>query len=115
MRMALLAALAAASLAGPARAQVGTPAPNSYALTNGRIVTAPGRVIELSTVVIRDGKSVAVGAQISPPADLQNINLTGMTVCPALINATTPLGLQRAAGGDGGGRGGPPQAEPTQQ
>ena len=49
---------------GPAAAPV-----SDYALTNVRIVTAPGKVIERGTVVTHDGRISAVGAQVKfPPA-----------------------------------------------
>ena len=113
----VLAALAAALAAGsPLSAQVGTPPPNSYALTNVRIVAAPGRVIERGTIVVRDGRITAVGAQAAVPADVQVVDLNGHTVYAGLIDAASHLGLPRAqADQGGGGRGGPPAAaQPTQ-
>ena len=50
---------------GPAAAPV-----SDYALTNVRIVTAPGKVIERGTVVTHDGRISAVGAQVNIPADI---------------------------------------------
>ncbi|MEX2281755.1 MAG: amidohydrolase family protein [Gemmatimonadota bacterium] len=112
-RTAWFATLGAALLiAAPIEAQVGTAPPNSYALTNVRIVTAPGRVIERGTVVVRDGRIVAVGAQVNIPTDLQRLDLTNHTVYPGLIDAASQLGM-RAPAADGG-RGGPPQGTPTQ-
>jgi imidazolonepropionase-like amidohydrolase len=99
----------------PLHGQVGTPPPTSYALTNVKIVTAPGRVIERGTVVIREGRIAAVGAQVAVPADVQRIDLNGHTVYPGLIDAASQLGLPRAQGQAQGGRGGPPQGAPTQQ
>ncbi|MGH7468450.1 MAG: amidohydrolase family protein [Longimicrobiales bacterium] len=96
-------------------AQVGTPPPNSYALTNVRIVTAPGRVIERGTIVVREGRIAAVGAQVVVPADVQRIDLNGHSVYPGLIDAASALGLPRAPAAAQGGRGGPPQGAPTQQ
>src|SRR5688572_24620619 len=116
MRTAFVATLGAALLVGsPVRAQVGTAPPNSYALTNARIVTAPGRVIERGTVVIRDGRIAAVGADVSAPADVQRIDLNGLTVYPGLIDAANHLGLPRTQQAPQGGRGGgPPAAAPTE-
>src|SRR5687768_17534212 len=112
-RTALFATLGAALLiAAPIEAQVGTAPPNSYALTNVRIVTAPGRVIERGTVVVRDGRIVAVGAQVNIPTDLQRLDLPNHTVYPGLIDAASQLGM-RAPAADGG-RGGPPQGAPAQ-
>jgi imidazolonepropionase-like amidohydrolase len=90
-----------------------------YALTNVRIVTAPGRVIERGTVLTRDGRIAAVGAQVTIPAGVVQMDLSGHTVYPGLIDAATSIGLpspmrpiQSAsaeaapAGGGRGGRGG---------
>ena len=112
----VLAVLAAAlALGSPLPAQVGTPPPNSYALTNVRIVAAPGRVIERGTIVVRDGRITAVGAQVTAPGDVQVIDLNGHTVYAGLIDAASQLGLPRAqADQGGGGRGGPPAGQPTQ-
>ena len=90
-----------------------------YALTNVRIVTAPGKVIERGTVVMHDGRIAAVGANVSVPAGIVRMDLTGHTVYPGLIDAATSVGLpsptrelppvtvaQQGAPGGRGGRGG---------
>jgi imidazolonepropionase-like amidohydrolase len=83
-----------------------------YALTNVRIVTAPGRVIERGTVIMRDGRIAAVGADVAVPAGTVRMDLTGHTVFPGLIDAATSVGLPSptrplpGAAADAGGRGG---------
>jgi imidazolonepropionase-like amidohydrolase len=86
-----------------------------YALTNVRIVTAPGKVIERGTVLTRDGRIAAVGAQVNIPAGVVRMDLAGHTVYPGLIDAATSIGLPNRSPGRGGrgGRGGPPDATPT--
>lgn len=92
-----------------------------YALTNVRIVTAPGRVIERGTIVMRDGRIAAVGADVAVPAGVIRMDLSGHTVFPGLIDAATSIGLPSPArplpgadlaatpaGGRAGGRGAPP-------
>src|SRR5262245_60830895 len=54
--------------------------PAIYALTNARIVSEPGKVIEKGTIVIREGAIEAAGAEVRPPADARVIDLTGKTV-----------------------------------
>src|SRR5262245_39031536 len=85
----------------PVTAQVGTAPPNSYALTNVRIIAAPGRVIERGTVVVRGGRIVAVGAQANVPTDVQRIDLPGHTVYAGLIDAASQLGMPRSQGEQG--------------
>lgn len=66
---------------------------DTYAITNARIVTAAGPVIERGTVVIRDGLIAAVGANVAAPADARLVDGTGLTVYPGLIDASTSLGI----------------------
>jgi imidazolonepropionase-like amidohydrolase len=68
----------------------------TYAITNTRIVTVSGPVIERGTVVIRDGLIAAVGANVVAPADARVIDGTGLTVYPGLIDSSTALGIPQA-------------------
>ena len=61
--------------------------PAHWALTNARIVTEPGKVIDKGTVVIKDGVIAAVGADIQPPADARVLDMAGKTIYPGLIDA----------------------------
>jgi imidazolonepropionase-like amidohydrolase len=80
-----------------------------YAITNARIVTVSGAVIEKGTVVVRDGLIESVGAGDSRvPADARVLDGTGLTVYPGFFDALTSLGLsapqpqpQRIPGGGG--------------
>jgi imidazolonepropionase-like amidohydrolase len=66
---------------------------DTYAVTNARIVTVSGPVIERGTVVMRDGLIAAVGAGVSAPADARIIDGAGLTVYPGLIDSNTSLGI----------------------
>jgi len=98
---------------------------SDYALTNVRIVTAPGKVIERGTVVFVDGRITAVGANVAIPAGVVRMDLAGHTVFAGLIDAATSVGLPNpmrplptmadataAPAGRGGGRGGPAAGQP---
>jgi imidazolonepropionase-like amidohydrolase len=87
---AALAALSPARRAGAQRAGVDT-----YAITNARVVTVSGPVIERGTVVVREGLIAAVGERISAPPDARTIDGTGLTVYPGLIDANSTLGIPR--------------------
>ena len=81
---------------------------DTYAITNARIVTVSGPVIERGTVVIRNGLIAAAGANVSTPPDARVIDGAGLTVYPGLIDSYTNLGLPEPApspstGGGGGG------------
>jgi imidazolonepropionase-like amidohydrolase len=112
IRSAWCALLVAGALAPPLHAQSRPRPIQSYALTNARIVVSPGRVIEQGTVVLRDGRIVAVGANVEAPAGALPLDMTGMTIYPGLIDAASSTGLPPAtrAGGRGPGGGGPPAA-----
>ena len=66
---------------------------DTYAITNARVVTVSGPVIERGTVVIRNGLIAAAGADVHAPPDARVIDGTGLTVYPGLIDSYTDLGL----------------------
>jgi imidazolonepropionase-like amidohydrolase len=78
----------AAPTAQPAR----TPAP-VIAIVGARVYPVSGPMIENATIILRDGKIAAVGANVAVPADAQRIDGTGKWVTPGLINSSTQLGL----------------------
>lgn len=113
--IALPVAFAAAIAQSPGPGSPAAAPVSDYALTNVRIVTAPGKVIERGTVVTRDGRISAVGASVNIPAGVVRMDLTGHTVYPGLIDAATSIGLPSptralptaaATTPDAGGRGG---------
>jgi imidazolonepropionase-like amidohydrolase len=89
MKRALLLILVAATFPFASRAE----SPNVFAIRNARIVTAAGAPIDSGTVVIRRGVIEAVGGGVTPPADADVIDGSGMTIYPGLID----LGNTRAA------------------
>ena len=83
---AALAAALSSILSAPAAAQ-------TVAITGGRVFPVSGPPIENGTVLIRDGRVAAVGANVSVPADAQRVDATGKWVTPGLFNPSTLLGL----------------------
>lgn len=65
----------------------------TIAITNGTVYPVSGPRIENATVLIRDGRIAAVGANVAVPADARRIDARGKWVTPGLINAATQLGL----------------------
>jgi imidazolonepropionase-like amidohydrolase len=87
----LTAMFAALLAAGAAQAE----RPRVYAITDARIVTAPGKVIDNGTLVIRDDTIEAVGARVTVPPDAEIIAAEkGWTVYPAFIDAASSVGLE---------------------
>jgi imidazolonepropionase-like amidohydrolase len=74
-----------------------------HALVGARVVTAPGRVMEGATIVIRDGLIQSVGRNQPAPAGARVWDLTGHTVYPGFIDAHADLGMDSVPeGGDVG-------------
>ncbi len=74
-----------------------------HALTNARVVQAPGQVLDNATIVIRDGiiKEVSRGGEA--PAGARIWDLSGHTVYPGFIDAHADLGMDAVPeGGDVG-------------
>jgi imidazolonepropionase-like amidohydrolase len=85
--------LALASVASRVDAQ-------TVAITGGRVFPVSGPAIDNGTVLIRDGRIVAVGANVSVPSDAQRIDAAGKWVTPGIFNATTVLGISEVGAVD---------------
>ncbi len=70
------------------------PAAKLVAITNATILTASHGTIEKGTIIIRDGKIAAVGADVAVPAGAQIIDATGKFVTPGIIDAHSHSSLQ---------------------
>ena len=99
----LLASPVFAQQIGNPTAQQGVIPPRGvFAIRNARIVTVSGADIENGTVVIRDGKIEAVGANVSVPTGAQTIDGSGLSVYPGMIDAGTNMGLVEVPQGASG-------------
>jgi hypothetical protein len=70
--------------------------PRHHALTNARIVVAPGRVIERGTVVVRNGRIVSVGAGDAVPDGARRWDIAGKTVYAGFIDLASGAGLPQS-------------------
>jgi imidazolonepropionase-like amidohydrolase len=75
-------------------AQASAPAATAYAITHAKIFTLAGPPIEDGSLVIRDGKIAAVGANIEIPAGVQVIDGKGLQIYPGLFDSVTQMGLR---------------------
>ncbi len=82
----LIAAALAVAAAVPANAQ-------TIAITGGKVYPVSSAPIENGTVLIRDGRIVAVGANVTIPSDARRVDATGKWVTPGFVNSVTQLGL----------------------
>lgn len=81
----LIAATAALAIsAGAAFAQ-------TIAITNGRVLTGTGEIAR-GTVVIRDGRIAAVGADVQVPAGAEVIDARGGVIAPGFVAVDSGLG-----------------------
>ena len=119
-RMTLRACLAAAAallVAAPVGAQgVGSETPlrpvtNATAITNARVVVAPGRVLDRATVVLRDGRIVAVGRDAAVPFDAEVVEGDSLTVYAGFVDAFSEAGVPKPGDPEDyrGDRGDPPR------
>ncbi len=63
--------------------------PRTFAITAARAVVKPGEVIEDATVLVRDGRIVAVGRTLAVPDGVVAIDLGGRTLFAGFIDANS--------------------------
>ena len=88
------ALVVAAGVSNPLHAE--TPMPvggTKLALVGGTVHTVSGATIENGTVLVDNGRIVAVGAALSASADAQVIDCRGKHLYPGFVAANTQLGL----------------------
>ena len=95
--LSFLAAVCAAAVIVPA----GTLAAQTIAITGGKVYPVSGPPIENGTVLIKGGKIVAVGANVTVPSDAEKVDASGKWVTPGLVDAETQLGLVEVGFGAG--------------
>jgi imidazolonepropionase-like amidohydrolase len=94
LALGLALVIAASATAGAQQAAPAAPGqPAAYAIRNATIVPVAGPRVTGGTIVLRNGRIEAVGAQVTPPADAQVIDGTGLFVYPGLVDCGTTLGL----------------------
>jgi len=76
-------------------------AAQTIAITGGKVFPVTSPPIEGGTVLIRDGRIIAVGADVAIPAGATRIDATGKWVTPGLVDVNTELGLVEVGYGSG--------------
>ena len=67
---------------------------DTYALTNARVVQAPGQVLESATVVVQDGLIEAIGDDVEVPFDARRIAADSMVVYAGFIDGLSHAGVE---------------------
>ncbi|GAB5537173.1 MAG: amidohydrolase family protein [Rubricoccaceae bacterium] len=93
--LALLLVLPTVSAQGVSETTPRRPVTSVVALTNARVVQAPGRVLDRATVVVRDGRIVAVGADAEVPFDARVIEADSFTVYAGFVDALGYAGVPK--------------------
>ncbi|HEX7978363.1 MAG TPA: amidohydrolase family protein [Gemmatimonadaceae bacterium] len=84
MTLALVASLLAPSVVGA----------QTIAIVGGKVYPVSAPPIDNGTVLIRDGRIVAVGSSVTVPAGAQRIDATGKVVTPGFVNGASRVGLE---------------------
>jgi len=84
---------------------------NYTAFTNATIYITPSEVIDNGTLLIKDGKVVASGTQVTIPKNTTVINVEGKSIYPSFIDMYSDFGVEKPKRESGGGRS--PQYNPT--
>jgi imidazolonepropionase-like amidohydrolase len=66
----------------------------TIAITGGTVYPVSGPKIENATVIIREGRIAAVGANVAVPSGATRIDASGKWVTPGLINGAGQMGLR---------------------
>jgi imidazolonepropionase-like amidohydrolase len=69
---------------------------NNYtAFTNAKIVVTPTQIIENASLLIQNGKVIAVGKSVTIPKNAITVNLEGKTIYPSFIDMYTSFGIDK--------------------
>jgi imidazolonepropionase-like amidohydrolase len=102
-RVYVLALIALAACSGPESEQPAagaaapaTPLANTTVYSGARVIVGDGSVIDGGAFVVADGRFVAVGVA-NVPSDATQVDLTGKTVMPMMLDTHTHLSIERDA------------------
>src|ERR1044071_6748575 len=85
---------------------VADPRHGHYAFTNATIVKDAATTLTNATLIIKDGKIVAVGTNLKVPTGAVEVDCKGKFIYPSFIDIYADYGtpaLQQRPGGPGGG------------
>ena len=94
-----LSILLAFAIAGGTRpSQASAEFETPIVVSNVTVVTGTGRTIESGTIVMSQGRIIAVGRDVDVPAEALPIDATGLIAYPGFIDAHTHLGIADRVG-----------------
>ncbi|HEY0749896.1 MAG TPA: amidohydrolase, partial [Chitinophagaceae bacterium] len=83
---------------------VANPRHKHYAFTNATIVKGAGSTISNASMIIKDGKIVAIGSNLKVPQDAIEIDCKGKFIYPSFIDIYTDYGTPARQQPQGGGQ-----------
>ncbi|MEP6795184.1 MAG: amidohydrolase family protein [Saprospiraceae bacterium] len=80
------------------------------ALINAKVIAAPGKSVQVETIIMRDGLITDIGPRVKIPADAYRITADSLYAYPAFIDALSSIGVKNPdtdapRGGAQGGQG----------
>lgn len=84
---------------------------NYTAFTNAKIYITPSQIIDNGTLLIKDGKVVASGSEVTIPKNTTVINIEGKSIYPSFIDMYSDFGVEKPKREGGSGRS--PQYNPS--
>jgi imidazolonepropionase-like amidohydrolase len=93
LMLGVLAEAATATIQTEPRLGLREAEPQPVAFTHAKVFVAPGRVAPDATLLVRDGRVAAVGAEVQVPATATVYDLAGAAVYPGFLDPYTEYGL----------------------
>src|SRR5882724_11256141 len=72
---------------------VADPREGCYAFTNATIVKDGQATLNNATMLIREGKIISIGTNVTPPKDAVVVNCSGKYIYPSLIDIYSDYGI----------------------
>ncbi|MGJ8745102.1 amidohydrolase family protein [Polaribacter sp.] len=99
----------------PTNTGVKTTTNKIIALKNATIYVTPQKILKKGTLLVKDGKIVAVGKSVAIPAGTKTIDLNGKTIYPSFIDIYADFGIEKPKRNPADRRSGKPQYDASRK
>ena len=79
----------------PTNSGIKTTKNTTVAFTNAKIYVTPTQVLKKGTLLVKDGKVLAVGKNVKIPKGTKMVNLSGKTIYPSFIEVYSDFGVKK--------------------
>ena len=73
-----------------------TPLSNTYYITNVNVIQKPGQMLEMGSIIVKDGIIENVGKNLTMPANAITVDADSMFVYPGFIDAYNNIGIKKS-------------------